>query len=108
MWNQREDNKTTTNPVGPAATSPAPAPVSPERRTAGWIGKSVTIKGDVVSAEDLTIDGRVDGTIELGDHSLTIGVGAAVRADLKAHTVLISGSVVGNVTATDRIEIRES
>ena len=44
-----------------------------ERRSANWIGGSIIVKGDVVSTEDLVIDGQVHGTIELGDHSLTIG-----------------------------------
>ena len=47
-----------------------------ERRKAAWIGGSILVKGDVVSTEDLVIDGQVQGTIELGDHSLTIGSGA--------------------------------
>ena len=107
MWSQERTSKTN------GSTSPQPVPVadpklSPERRTSAWIGKSVFIKGDVISAEDLTIDGRVEGTIALADHCLTVGVGAAIQADLTGHTLIISGAVTGNVTATERIEIRET
>lgn len=77
-----------------------------ERRKAAWIGGSILVKGDVVSSEDLVIDGQVQGTIELGDHSLTIGSGASVVADLAAKTVTISGTVKGNVMGSAKIELK--
>src|SRR4029079_14730076 len=55
-----------------------------ERRVAAWIGRALTIEGRIVSQEHLTIDGQVEGTIEVGDHSLMIGAGATVKADLTA------------------------
>ena len=79
-----------------------------ERRKAAWIGGSILVKGDVVSTEDLMIDGQVQGTIELGDHSLTIGMGAAVVADLVAKDVTISGSVKGNVIGASKVELKSS
>lgn len=74
-----------------------------ERRTVAWIGKAVRVEGKVVSAEDLTIDGDVEGSIELGGHALTIGQEAQIRADLLAKTVTISGKVKGNVKAVDKV-----
>lgn len=79
-----------------------------ERRKAAWIGGSILVKGDVVSTEDLVIDGQVQGTIELGDHSLTIGAGASVVADLVAKTVTISGTVKGNVMGASKVELKSS
>ena len=79
-----------------------------ERRRAAWIGGSVLVKGDVVSTEDLMIDGQVQGTIELGDHSLTIGAGAAVVADLVAKNITISGTVKGDVVGSTRVELKSS
>lgn len=76
-----------------------------ERRMAAWIGKAVRVEGKVISSEDLTIDGNVEGSIELGNHSLTIGVDAAVKADLLAKTITISGAVTGNVRANERIDL---
>jgi cytoskeletal protein CcmA (bactofilin family) len=64
------------------------------------------VEGKVISAEDLTIDGDVEGSIELGDHCLTIGPGSAIKADLAAKTITISGAVVGNVKASERVELR--
>ena len=77
-----------------------------ERRVAAWVGTALRIEGKITSAEDLTIDGNVEGSIELGNHSLTIGIGASVKADLTAKHITISGSVVGNIRATDTVELR--
>ena len=77
-----------------------------ERRTTAWVGKALRVEGRIVSLENLTIDGQVDGIIEVGEHSLMIGVGASVKADLIAKTVTISGDVTGNVTASDKIDLR--
>ena len=77
-----------------------------ERRKSAWIGGSILVKGDVVSTEDLVIDGQVQGTIELGDHSLTIGPGAAIVADLVARTITISGKVQGNVMGSSKVELK--
>jgi cytoskeletal protein CcmA (bactofilin family) len=79
-----------------------------ERRRANWIGESVTVRGDVVSSADLIIDGQVQGTIELGDHELTIGESASVIADLSAKAVIISGKVKGNVLGMHRVELRKT
>ena len=86
------------------------APGSPgsvdERRMSAWIGTALTVEGKVISAQDLTIDGKVEGTIELGNHGLTIGSAAKITADLVAQTVTISGTVTGNVTATSIVDLR--
>jgi cytoskeletal protein CcmA (bactofilin family) len=79
-----------------------------ERRKAAWIGGSILVKGDVVSTEDLHIDGKVEGTIELGDHSLTIGPGASVTADLVAKTIDISGNVKGNVIGNAKVQLKST
>lgn len=77
-----------------------------ERRMIAWIGKAVRVEGKVISAEDLTIDGDVEGSIELGGHSLTIGQDARIKADLLAKTVIISGSVKGNVKGVEKVDLR--
>jgi cytoskeletal protein CcmA (bactofilin family) len=70
------------------------------------IGKTVVIRGEVKGGEDLTIDGRVEGTIQLADNRLTIGPNADVAADLSAKDILVMGKVKGNVLATGRVELR--
>ena len=77
-----------------------------ERRRAAWIGKALFVQGKIVSSADLVIDGKVEGTLELGDHSLTIRNGATVIADLVANIVSISGFVKGNVSGLSKVEIR--
>ena len=77
-----------------------------ERRRASWISGSVMVRGDVVSTEDLVIDGQVQGTIDLGNHALTIGPSASVIADLDAKVVTISGKLVGSVMASARVELK--
>ena len=79
-----------------------------ERRTAAWIGKALRIEGRIVSQENLTIDGEIDGTIEVGDHNLMIGAGAVVKADLMAKTITVSGAITGNVTATEKVMLQPS
>jgi cytoskeletal protein CcmA (bactofilin family) len=79
-----------------------------ERRVVAWIGKAVRVEGKVISAEDLTIDGDVEGSIELGGHSLTIGQDANIKADLLAKTVTISGRVKGNVKAVEKVDLLAS
>jgi cytoskeletal protein CcmA (bactofilin family) len=72
------------------------------------IGKSVFIKGELTGDEDLTIEGRVEGRIELKDHNLVIGPNGKINAEINAKNVTIIGSVVGNIAATDIIEIKSS
>jgi cytoskeletal protein CcmA (bactofilin family) len=77
-----------------------------ERRVSAWIGHGVEIEGRITSGQDLRIDGKVDGTIEVGDHTVIIGQSATIAADLVARSILISGTVVGDVTASDRVELK--
>ena len=79
-----------------------------ERRISAWIGTALVVQGKVISTQDLTIDGKVEGTIELGDHGLTIGSGAEIKADLVAQSITISGAVTGNVTATAVVDLRST
>lgn len=72
------------------------------------IGKSLSIKGDVEGGEDTVIEGRVEGRISLRSHHLTIGTNGEVQGEVSAKLVTVIGRVVGNVVASDRIEIRES
>jgi cytoskeletal protein CcmA (bactofilin family) len=77
-----------------------------ERRLVAWVGKSVIFKGDLISSEDMTIDGRVEGTIEVRGHTLTIGPDADIRATIVAGTVTVHGAVNGKITADHKVDIR--
>jgi cytoskeletal protein CcmA (bactofilin family) len=65
------------------------------------------IKGQIFSREDLTIDGEIDGSVELQEHRLTVGPNGKVQAGVKAREVVVLGTIQGNVEATDKIEIRK-
>ena len=70
------------------------------------IGQSITITGDITADEPLTIAGRVDGTVSIPGHTLTIDDAGQVNGDLHADTVVLSGHVTGSVLAVSRIAIR--
>jgi cytoskeletal protein CcmA (bactofilin family) len=72
------------------------------------IGKSVVIKGELNGSEDLTIEGQVEGKIELRQNVLTIGPNGKIKAQLFAKAVIILGEVTGNVTATEKVDIRDN
>jgi len=108
MWNQ-EDSRQDKIKAVPAAEAPGKNKLDDgnELRTAQF-GRSISVKGEITGAEDLTIDGSVDGRIDLPNHVLTVGPNATICADITAKVVMIFGTVLGSVTAHDRIEVRRS
>lgn len=94
-------------PVQTAAPAPAPAPA--QQRPAGntLLGHTLTIKGDIVAEENVTIEGMVEGTIET-TRDVIIASGGRVRADIRATTVVIAGRVKGNVFATNKVDLTAS
>jgi cytoskeletal protein CcmA (bactofilin family) len=69
------------------------------------IGKSVLVKGEIVGSEDLVIEGKVEGRIDLAGQHLRVGSGGEVRADLRAKHVVVEGEVFGDIRAEDRVEV---
>ena len=125
MWKRDEPAKPGGAPAAPAATpsqtvtTPAAEPVAHARpaaadtksgleRTTVNIGKSVVIKGELNGSEDLTIEGQVEGKIELRQNVLTIGANGRIKAQVFAKAVIILGEVTGNVTATEKVDIRDN
>lgn len=99
--------------AGPTAPARAPQnqPPAPARgRSQGDqvanIGKSIAIKGDLSGNEDLVIEGKVDGKVDLPNNQLTIGANGVVKAEIQAKSVVVIGKVSGNVRGTERIEIQ--
>jgi len=72
------------------------------------IGKSVVIKGELTGSEDLTIEGQVEGKIELKQNVLTIGPNGRIKAQVVAKVVVVQGDVHGDITATERVDIRDN
>jgi len=120
MWNKRDE--VASAPPGPRPTPPqpsqpepgpvpvvrevpkAPAAVSPSRVA---IGASMIIKGDIISSEELYVDGEVEGKFEVSQ-GLTVGPHGKVRANIKAREVVVSGDVRGNVDASHKITIHRN
>jgi cytoskeletal protein CcmA (bactofilin family) len=99
MWKREE---------APTGAEGFGAPPREERRMTAWVGKSVVFKGDLSSSEDMTVDGRVEGTIEVRDHALTLGPDAAIRASIVARRVTVHGSVRGSITASEAVVLLET
>ena len=125
MW-KRDD---AVKPAPPGGSGPAPAgaaspqslPANPAPATERSsdanrgmekgpvnIGKSVVIKGELTGSEDLTIEGHVEGKIELRQNVLTIGPNGKIKAQVFAKSVIILGEVTGNVTATEKVDLRDN
>jgi len=91
-----------------SSSEPAPAsrPVTTTTSDQATIGKSLVIKGEVTGSESLYIDGRVEGSINLSGNRVTIGRNGVVAANISAREIVVLGKVRGNLTASDRVDIR--
>ena len=123
MWKSRSDEKPGTPAASQATASPAAASYTPPREArpaessrsvdsyraeVASIGKSVLIKGELSGSEDLYLDGEVEGSVDLRDHSLIVGPNGRVRANIHARDVVIHGKVDGNVYGMERVELKKS
>jgi len=116
MWKRDEAVRPASGqPAAPQPTAPVMAGTSSRPETSQHmekdivnIGKSVVIKGELNGSEDLTIEGHVEGTIQLKDHVLTIGPNGRIKAQVFAKSVIVLGEVTGNVTASDKVDIRDN
>ena len=129
MWKSRPDEKPFTPNTQPGAASTGtplvsanPAPASRDTRplelnnssepfrpdVAAHIGKSVVVKGELSGSEDLYLDGEVEGTIDLKNHTLMVGPNGKIRANISAREVVVHGRVEGNVNGTERVELKKS
>ncbi len=101
---QSPEQKYSPNAVPTNSYTPVKPATSPMDQA--HIGRSLVIKGEVTGAESLFIDGRVEGTISVPDHRVTVGHNGNVVANIKAKEVVIMGKVQGNVECADRLDIR--
>jgi len=113
MWKREEPVSPPQPTQAPKVAAPAPVPPTPpanpvrQELSTVNIGKSVVIKGELSGSEDLTIEGQVEGKIELRQNLLTIGPNAKIKAQVFAKTVVVEGHVQGNITAGERIDIKD-
>ncbi len=95
-------------PVRPAAPLDAPPPPPVTGSSRATIGSSITIRGDVTGDEDLLIQGRVDGSVDLKQHSVTVGREGQVKADISGRVIAVEGRVEGNLIADEQVILRSS
>jgi cytoskeletal protein CcmA (bactofilin family) len=86
--------------------SAMPTLISDSGGQAAIIGKSLVIKGEVTGSESLYVDGKVEGSINLPGNRVTIGRNGQVAASITAREVVVQGKVVGNITVSDRLDVR--
>jgi cytoskeletal protein CcmA (bactofilin family) len=118
LWKNKGESEGPERSAEPSrviSTPPMPSPVAqPERRhpQGGFemanIGKSISIKGDVVGDEDTILEGRVEGRVSLRNFHLTIGPNGDIQGEVSAKQVTVVGKIAGNVIASERIEVRET
>ncbi len=122
MWKPTNQPQTPSRPGAPEPERPAMTPMSPATPEAApaaaarptvmttadqaTIGKSLVIKGEVTGSEALYIDGRVEGSINLAGNRVTVGRNGVVNANVTAREIVVLGKVRGNLTASDRVDIR--
>lgn len=106
MWKREESD------AGMAARHNPPPTAAIARDSADKLvmnlGKSVMIKGELSGSEDLTLYGRMEGSVKLPDYTLTIGPDADIKAEISAKNIVIMGGVTGNVVAGEKVEIRST
>src|ERR1700758_3297821 len=104
------ERPTIPTPSVPAMTASEPIAPRPATTTTtadqATIGKSLVIKGEVTGSESLYIDGRVEGSINLSGNRVTVGRNGVVSANINAREIVVLGKVRGNLTASDRVDIR--
>src|SRR5580700_3924284 len=92
--------------MSPSEPTAVPRPVATTTSDQATIGKSLVIKGEVTGSESLYIDGRVEGSINLSGNRVTVGRNGVVSANINAREIVVLGKVRGNLTASDRVDIR--
>src|SRR5690606_10816564 len=90
------------------SSSSAPAPAASTTGERASIGRSIAIRGDVTGDEDLLIQGRVDGSIDLKQHAVTIGSEGEVKASIVGRRVIVEGTVEGNISSEEQVILRSS
>lgn len=104
MWKQDQAVATPPNPV--AVNTPGVP--TPSVIGLNDVGQSVSIKGELSGSEDMVLQGKMEGRISLPNHMLTVGLQAAVKADIAARSVVVKGTVTGNVAAAEKLEIQSN
>jgi cytoskeletal protein CcmA (bactofilin family) len=109
---ERKSSKTKQPPPAPVKNEVEPSkpvtPTTPTTRTTAMIGSTVKILGEIISDENLIIEGEVEGTITLKDNELTVGPSGRIHANVNAKNIKIDGMVDGDIVAKEKVIISKS
>jgi cytoskeletal protein CcmA (bactofilin family) len=110
MWKKSEPEESSPQPMPAPQAPPVPAPrnAAVQTREPAMIGPTIFIRGDLTGEEDLLIEGRVEGKIELRNHSVTVGKNGRIKADIYAKAITIEGSIEGNLYGEEQLIVRQS
>jgi cytoskeletal protein CcmA (bactofilin family) len=109
IWKKPEaENPAAVTPVQPPPQPSAPRVQPPPPKERALIGPSIEIKGNLLGGEDLFVEGRVEGKIELAQHSVTIGTSGRIKADIHGRRIVVMGEVEGNLDGSEQIVLRQS
>ncbi len=109
IWKKSEVDEAATRPTSPPQAPPAPSARGQQSaQEAALIGPSIEIMGSVAGDEDLLIEGKIEGKVELRKHNVTIGKSGSVRADICGGTIVVMGQVEGNLYAEEKIVLRQT
>ncbi len=123
MWNRKKEDELPAragtpagSPIETASREAIPMSTYPvakrideaTTRAAAVIGKSLVIVGKISGREDLVVDGRVEGDIDLPENRLTVGAGGHIQGGVHAREVVVHGTIHGNLEASERVEIKRN
>jgi cytoskeletal protein CcmA (bactofilin family) len=109
IWKKSDgDNFPTQTPMQPPPQPSVPRSQPPPGKDRALIGPSIEIKGSLSGGEDLLVEGRVEGKIELAQHSVTIGTNGRIKADIQGRIIVVMGEVEGNLDGSEQIILRQS
>jgi cytoskeletal protein CcmA (bactofilin family) len=104
MWKRTETEELPEPKMVPVEPTLKPRPT----RDAATIGPSISIHGDVSGDEDLIVQGRVEGTVTLQKHNVTVGKEGRIKANVRAKTIEIEGQVEGDLHGEEQVVVRRS
>jgi cytoskeletal protein CcmA (bactofilin family) len=110
IWKKSEVEESAAQSQPQPQHTPAVVPRSPAQpaKDRALIGPTIEIKGDLTGGEDLFVEGRIEGKIDLRQHSITIGTSGRVKADIYGHTIVVQGEVDGNIFGEEQIVLHQS
>jgi cytoskeletal protein CcmA (bactofilin family) len=110
MWKKSEQEESHPQPAPAPAPQPvaAPKPVVQVKEQAAVIGSSISIKGDLTGEEDLSIEGKLEGKVELRRNCVTVGKNGRIKGDIYGKIITVEGTVEGNLYGDEQLTVRRS